>query len=55
MSASPLVVAVLATMFGLGELGERPDDSETNGSNDRSIIGKRCAWMFGRILVCARV
>jgi hypothetical protein len=23
MSASPLVVAVLATMFGLGELGER--------------------------------
>ena len=25
MSASPLIVAVLAVTFGLGELGERPD------------------------------
>ncbi len=37
MSASPLIVAVLATVFGLGELGERPDDSEMDEWKQRQI------------------
>ena len=37
MSVSPLIVAVLATTFGLGELGERPDDSEMDEWKQRQI------------------
>ena len=37
MSASPLIVAVLAATLGLGELGERTDDSEMDEWKQRQI------------------
>ena len=37
MSASPLIVAVLAAALGLGELGERPDDFEMDEWKQRQI------------------
>jgi hypothetical protein len=44
MSASPLVVAALATVFGLGELGERPDDAEMDSWKQMQIDN----WREGR-------